>query len=179
MKMVLDYLRYQLKTVCVTTEGIGYKLRVLCSECEPTEQPHLHGLEDCLKKKVRCGKMAMNTSRLKRLFSAESPASPENIQPMQSMQLRKSNLDRLVSELELNTFSGNIGADWKSFVRSLGLKNREIFYATADERTERDRIFSCLLKWRDKEAHNATVKALVDKCINHQIDLDVYAFLAE
>ncbi|XP_033098335.1 uncharacterized protein LOC117102215, partial [Anneissia japonica] len=67
---VLNYLKHQLKTVYGTTEGIGYKLRVLCSVCQPTQQPHLHDLEDFLKKdKVSCGKMSMQTFRFKRLFS--------------------------------------------------------------------------------------------------------------
>ncbi|XP_033102654.1 uncharacterized protein LOC117105582 [Anneissia japonica] len=192
---ILDYLRDQLKTVYGTTEGIGYKLRVLCSVCQPTQKPHLHDLEDCLKKKVRCGRKAMNTSRLKRLFSAggassllEDPetslkqssesndASSKNLQPVPP---KKGYSDRLISEYELNEFSGKLGAEWKSFVRSLGLKENEIFHACPVYSPEREKIFCCLRKWRDREAGNATVKALVKKCIEHKIDVDVYEFLLE
>ncbi|XP_033097336.1 uncharacterized protein LOC117101475, partial [Anneissia japonica] len=78
---VLNYLKHQLKTVYGTTEGIGYKLRVLCSVCQPTQQPHLHDLEDCLKKdKVSCGKMSMQTFRFKRLFSTEFVEEIKNFQ---------------------------------------------------------------------------------------------------
>ncbi|XP_033106044.1 uncharacterized protein LOC117108191 [Anneissia japonica] len=177
---ILDYLRDQLKTVYGTTEGIGYKLRVLCSACQPTQKPHLHDLEDCLKKKIRCGRKAMNTSRLKRLFSAESSESTDaSSKTLQPVPPEKVYPDRLISESELNTFSGKLGADWKSFVRSLGLKDNEIFHACPVYSPEREKIFCCLLKWRDLEAGNATVKALVEKCTEHQIDVDVYEFLLE
>ncbi|XP_033112465.1 uncharacterized protein LOC117113277 [Anneissia japonica] len=69
---VLSYLRQQLKTVYVTTEGVGYELRVLCNACEPTLRP-LHKLEECLKKNsVPCGKRkSVSTTRIKRLFSTD------------------------------------------------------------------------------------------------------------
>ncbi|XP_033103210.1 uncharacterized protein LOC117106004 [Anneissia japonica] len=83
---VLNYLKHQLKTVYGTTEGIGYKLRVLCSVCQPTQQPHLHDLEDCLRKdKVSCGKMSMQTFRFKRLFSTEFVEEIKNFQAVQSL----------------------------------------------------------------------------------------------
>ncbi|XP_033102538.1 uncharacterized protein LOC117105484 [Anneissia japonica] len=67
---VLSYLRQQLKTVYVTTEGVGYELRVLCHACDPTLRP-LHKLEECLKKdSVPCGKRkSVATTRIRRLFS--------------------------------------------------------------------------------------------------------------
>ncbi|XP_033102541.1 uncharacterized protein LOC117105488 [Anneissia japonica] len=67
---VLSYIRQQLKTVYVTTEGVGYELRVLCNTCEPTLGP-LHKLEECLMKdSVPCGKTkSVATTRFKRLFS--------------------------------------------------------------------------------------------------------------
>ncbi|XP_033120480.1 uncharacterized protein LOC117119735 isoform X1 [Anneissia japonica] len=67
---VLSYLRQQLKTVYVTTEGVGYELRVLCHACEPMLRP-LHKLEECLKKdSVPCGKKKLvTTARIRRLFS--------------------------------------------------------------------------------------------------------------
>ncbi|XP_033103307.1 uncharacterized protein LOC117106076 [Anneissia japonica] len=69
---VLNYLKHQLKTVYVTTVGIGYELRVLCSVCPPTQQPHLHNLDKCLEKDwVSCGKYKMNTSRYKVFFQEE------------------------------------------------------------------------------------------------------------
>ncbi|XP_033122189.1 uncharacterized protein LOC117121185 [Anneissia japonica] len=83
---VLNYLKNQLRTVYGTTEGIGYKLRVLCSVCQPTQQPHLHDLEDCLKQdKVSCGKMSMKTFRFKRLFSTEFVEEIKNFQAVQSL----------------------------------------------------------------------------------------------
>ncbi|XP_033102539.1 uncharacterized protein LOC117105485 [Anneissia japonica] len=42
----LLYLQQQLKTVYVTTEGVGYELRVYCHACEPTLRP-LYKLEEC------------------------------------------------------------------------------------------------------------------------------------
>ncbi|XP_033097340.1 uncharacterized protein LOC117101480 isoform X1 [Anneissia japonica] len=69
---VLNYLKHQLKTVYVTTVGIGYELRVLCSVCHPTQPPHLHTLEKCLENdRVSCGKYKMNTSRFKVLFQED------------------------------------------------------------------------------------------------------------
>ncbi|XP_033115036.1 uncharacterized protein LOC117115378 [Anneissia japonica] len=67
---VLSYLRQQLKTVYVTTEGVGYELRILCNACDATLPP-LHKLEDCLKKdSVPCGKRkSVATTRIRRLFS--------------------------------------------------------------------------------------------------------------
>ncbi|XP_033100352.1 uncharacterized protein LOC117103848 [Anneissia japonica] len=69
---VLNYLKHQLKTVYGTTVGIGYELRVLCSECHSTHPPHLHTLEKCLENdRVSCGKLKMNTSRFKVLFQED------------------------------------------------------------------------------------------------------------
>ncbi|XP_033112468.1 uncharacterized protein LOC117113281 [Anneissia japonica] len=67
---VLSYLRQQLKTVYVTTEGVGYELRILCNACDATLRP-LHKLEECLKKDcVPCGKKkSVATTRIRRLFS--------------------------------------------------------------------------------------------------------------
>ncbi|XP_071960575.1 death domain-containing protein CRADD-like [Antedon mediterranea] len=86
--------------------------------------------------------------------------------------------DERVSELQLNTFAGNMGADWKSFIRSLGLKENEIFHASGNANTPRDQIFSCLVKWKNRESDNATVRVLADKAKDHGLDIDTYAFLA-
>ncbi|XP_071943867.1 uncharacterized protein [Antedon mediterranea] len=66
---VLSYLKKQLKTVCTIYEGIGYKLRVLCTVCDPNKH-HLHNLKRCLNENsVKCGKNdAMDTAHIKRLF---------------------------------------------------------------------------------------------------------------
>ncbi|XP_033102467.1 uncharacterized protein LOC117105442 isoform X4 [Anneissia japonica] len=85
--------------------------------------------------------------------------------------------ERRTTEIDLNTFSGKMGFEWKSFIRSLGLKNNEIFHASSGCHTERDKIFSCLVKWRNREANKATVRALVEKCIENEIDVEVYDFL--
>ncbi|XP_033108443.1 uncharacterized protein LOC117110010 isoform X2 [Anneissia japonica] len=81
---VLSYIRQQLKTVYVTTEGVGYELHVLCNACDATLQP-LHKLEECLmKESVPCGKTkSVVTTRFKRLFSTakmgHAASSPEHV----------------------------------------------------------------------------------------------------
>ncbi|XP_071944718.1 uncharacterized protein [Antedon mediterranea] len=73
---VLGYLKHQLQNVLVTSETVGYNLCVLCTACNPAEKPHLHGLKRCLEQDfdgVKCGDKLMDTTRLKNLFSEDTP----------------------------------------------------------------------------------------------------------
>ncbi|XP_071944723.1 uncharacterized protein [Antedon mediterranea] len=73
---VLGYLKHQLQNVLVTSETVGYNLCVLCTACNPAEKPHLHGLKRCLEQDfdgVKCGDKLMDTTRLKSLFSEDTP----------------------------------------------------------------------------------------------------------
>ncbi|XP_033122019.1 uncharacterized protein LOC117121032 [Anneissia japonica] len=72
---VLDYFKHQLEYVYETYEGIGYKLSVLCTSCQPALQPHFHDLKDCLKKEKTC------LSYLKEEFIEET----KNFQIIQSL----------------------------------------------------------------------------------------------
>ncbi|CAH1265750.1 CRADD [Branchiostoma lanceolatum] len=89
-----------------------------------------------------------------------------------------SDCEERVTERQLNKLAPNIGADWESLARDLGLKDSEVFACKANNQLSvRSQIFAMLMKWRAKAGKDATVMKLVQKLREFGTDEDAFSFL--
>ena len=57
--------------------------------------------------------------------------------------------------------SKNLGRDWKSLMRQLGVSEATMETIMSEHRSVREQIYQCFLAWQDQEQENASKERLM------------------